>query len=393
MMKILHTSDWHLGHTLFGFDRHEEQRIVLDKIAETVVKERPDAMLVCGDVFDSPQPSAKAQRLLADTIWEIHSAVPDTTIVITAGNHDSATRHEIFRTPWRECGVTVVGIPPRADSSPDDFIVEVPGRGWIIAVPYFSRGFEPVSFQRLSDRVGELNTASLPVVMMAHLSVAGADYRGHDDIDPLTIGGIECCRPSELGTGFDYCALGHIHLSQTIRGADTTMRYCGTPLPISFDEPTRHTVSLVEIDRHCATPRISEIEIPSPVPLVSIPAEGYTSWDEALDALRRFPSDTEAYIRLNVEQRSPLPPDAIAMARHLAAEKACRFCLCNYRRPESSGDAGNPDGQMGVHEFRDMPPEEIARRYATSTGRQFTPDMETMLAETMRRIETRKRTD
>lgn len=97
-MKILHTADWHLGQSLYGFDRLDEQRRFLGQLCEVVAEERPDAMVVAGDVFDISMPSAAAQRVYAEGLLAIHAAVPEMVIVIVAGNHDSASRLEIYRT-------------------------------------------------------------------------------------------------------------------------------------------------------------------------------------------------------------------------------------------------------------------------------------------------------
>ena len=108
-MKILHTSDWHLGHVLYGYDRTNEQHAMLDQMADIVEKHKPDLFLLCGDVYHTSQPSAAVQTMLTDGLVRIHNAYPEMTIVMTAGNHDSGTKHEIFKTPWRALGVYAIG--------------------------------------------------------------------------------------------------------------------------------------------------------------------------------------------------------------------------------------------------------------------------------------------
>jgi exonuclease SbcD len=95
-MKILHTSDWHLGHTLYGYDRQEEQQDMLQQILEITRKERPDAFLLSGDVYDIPQPSATSQKMFSEFMAKLHKAVPGMRIIVTAGNHDSGMRTEAF---------------------------------------------------------------------------------------------------------------------------------------------------------------------------------------------------------------------------------------------------------------------------------------------------------
>ena len=108
-MKILHTSDWHLGHTLYNYDRTEEQQAMLEQMVSIVEEQKPDVFLLCGDVYHTPQPSAAVQTMLSDGLVRIHEANPQMTIVMTAGNHDSGTKHEIFQTPWKALKVYAIG--------------------------------------------------------------------------------------------------------------------------------------------------------------------------------------------------------------------------------------------------------------------------------------------
>ena len=93
-MKILHTSDWHLGNTFHGNDRLEEHRHFFDWLLETLSDRQPDVMIVAGDIFDSPNPSASSESLFYDFLIKAANAVPGMQIVIIAGNHDSAGRLE-----------------------------------------------------------------------------------------------------------------------------------------------------------------------------------------------------------------------------------------------------------------------------------------------------------
>lgn len=161
-MKILHTSDWHLGHTLYNFDRTEEQRAMLQQMIQLVKVERPDVFLLCGDVYHTSQPSAAVQTLFTNALVKIHEAHPEMSIIITAGNHDSGTKHEIFRTPWRALNVYAIGSIDK--DRPDEHIIEIPGKGYIVAIPYVHERNIPAGFfQRLLDEVNDRNTAGLPV--------------------------------------------------------------------------------------------------------------------------------------------------------------------------------------------------------------------------------------
>ena len=414
-MKILHTSDWHLGHTLYNYDRTEEQRAMLEQMVSIVEEQKPDVFLLCGDVYHTPQPSAAVQTMLSDGLVRIHEANPQMKIVMTAGNHDSGTKHEIFQTPWKALKVYAIGQLGKAANKreqnharmesaeheqarlkgkedQDEHIIEVPGKGWIVAVPYANeRNIPEGFFQQLLDRVAEKNTENLPVVMTAHTTVKGCDFTGHDHATErlrvgeqssgiYSVGGIDSLELDEMGEGYDYLALGHIHHEQFVHSGKHNVRYSGTPLPVSFDENFTHSVSIVEISQHGETPAVKVIEIQNPHPLVTLPTVGLATWEEAKELLSKFPDDIPAYIRLNVEIEDFLPVEANAEAASLAKEKQCRFCCINAKRKAVRQD----DVQvLTVQEFQAEKPIEIARRYAEYEGISFDEEMQTMFNEVM----------
>ncbi len=379
-MKILHTSDWHLGHNLYGYDRTEEQTAMIQQIIDIVRREKPDAFLLSGDVYHTAQPSAAVQTMFTDAIVKIHDAHPDMTIVITAGNHDSGTKHEIFRTPWQALKVYSIGNLDK--EHPENHIVEVPGKGYIIAIPYcYERSIPEGFFQDLEDEVMRRNEAAdslLPVVLMAHTTVKGCDFKGHDNATEYTVGGIDSLDISDLGDGYDYLALGHIHHEQWIRGGHHRIRYSGSPLAVSFDESYEHSVSIVTIEQHNDEVKLEKIMIENPRPLVSLPSEGTASWEEAKQLLTDFPADIPAYIRLNVEIDDFLPVAANQEAENLTKDKACRFCLINAKR---KAKAQAEQKAMTVQEFQSESPIDIARRFAEDSGIEFDEDMTDMFKE------------
>lgn len=378
-MKILHTSDWHLGHTLYNYDRTEEQQAMLLQMVSIVEEQKPDVFLLCGDVYHTPQPSAAVQTMLADGLVRIHETRPEMTIVMTAGNHDSGTKHEIFQTPWKALKVYAIGQLEK--NHLDEHIIEVAGQGYIVAVPYANeRNIPEGFFQQLLDRVAERNVENLPVVMTAHTTVKGCDFRGHDHATELTVGGIDSLELEYMGEGYDYLALGHIHHGQFVHSGKHNVRYSGTPLPVSFDENFMHSVSIVEIGRHGETPAVKEIEVQNPHPLVTLPTEGLATWEEAKTLLGKFPDDIPAYIRLNVEIEDFLPVEANAEADGLTEGKLCRFCCINAKRKAVGQDAVKV---LTVQEFQEEKPIEIARRYAEYEGISFDEDMQAMFNEVM----------
>ena len=386
-MKILHTSDWHLGHTLYNYDRTEEQKAMLDQMVNIVKEEQPDVFLLCGDVYHTSQPSAAVQTMFTNALVQIRDANPGMTIVITAGNHDSGSKHDIFRTPWKALKVYTVGCIDA--SQKEELVVEVPGKGYVIAVPYVNERNMPKGlFQELIDIVGEKNAYNLPVVMMAHTTVRGCDFAGHDNASEYTVGGIDSCDLDEMGSGYDYLALGHIHHGQFIHSGKHNVRYCGSPIPVSFDEMYKHSVSIVEVAKHGEKPTIKEIEINPHRPLVTLPIEGVATWEDAKDLLKNYPNDIDAYIRLNVEVDDLLPADANAEAQMICEEKNCKFCVINSRRLNKNRTEARI---MSVQEFKAEDPIGIAQRYAQDMEKEFDDDMRKLFYETLAAIKEEER--
>lgn len=381
-MKFIHTSDWHLGHSLYNYDRQEEQEDMLRQIVKIVSNEQPDIFLLCGDIYHTAQPPAATQRLFADTIADLHLACPEMKIFITAGNHDSASRHDIFNRPWRALNVTTVGAVDAGDL--DSMIFEVPGKCYVIAVPYcHERNMPDDLFIKLTDRTAELNKDRLPVIMTAHTAVTGSDFKGHDQTTEINVGGIDCMAIRDFGEGgekYDYLALGHIHRAQTLRGSCGRIRYSGTPLPVSFDEDYPHSISMVELSECGEEPIIREIPISNCHPLITLPSEGYASFEETLELLKGFPDDIEAYIRLNVEITDFLPHMTRENAEAATRDKKCRFCHINVVR-KTAVENNEQLCNMSVGEFKELSPLEIAGMFAEEKGGILDNELKELLSE------------
>ena len=388
-MKILHTSDWHLGHTLYNYDRTEEQMVMLLQMVDIVKKHKPDVFLLCGDVYHTAQPSAAVQTMFTEALVGIRDANPDMTIVVTAGNHDSGTKHEIYRTPWRALKVHTIGNLNK--EAIDEHIIEVPGKGFIVAVPYCNERNVPEGFfASLMDVVKERNTDGLPIVMTAHTTVKGCDFVGHDNATEYVVGGIDTMDIAQFGDGYDYLALGHIHHAQFVHTGKHNVRYSGTPIAVSFDENYSHSVSIVEIDGHNDKPKVDTIEIENPRPLVTLPTEGVATWEEAKQLLADFPNDIPAYIRLNVEIDDFLPVEATAEANALTEGKDCCFCHINAKRKLTKQTEAKV---LTVQEFQMEEPIDIAKRYAEDIGVTFDEEMAVLFDETLRMIMDDSRND
>lgn len=371
-MKILHTSDWHLGHTIYNYDRTEEQTDMLNQIVEIVNNEKPDLFLLCGDVYHTAQPSASVQTMFVNALMNIHNANPEMTIVITAGNHDSGSRHEIFSAALETMKIYTIGNLTKENF--DKHIIEIPNKGYVIAIPYtHERNIPEGFFQQIIDYTIKQNTNNLPIIMSAHTTVKECDFSGHDHASEYTVGGIDAFDINQMGEGYDYLALGHIHHEQFVHSGRHNVRYSGSPIQISFDENYPHSISIIEIDKHGDSPNTKKIEINNINPLVTLPTKGFTTWEEAKELLQNFPNDSRAYIRLNIEIEDFIPVDANATAINIANTKQCKFCYINAKRKTQINS--EEISTMTIEEFQNESPINIVKRYTKDTNTIFNDEM------------------
>lgn len=388
-MKILHTSDWHLGHLLYNDSQELAQRDMLDQLTKMVASEEPDAILISGDVYDTTQPSATVQQMFSDAIVGFHNAHPATTIICIAGNHDSSSKHMIFHTPWEALGVHMVGSITK-EAELDDYIFEVKDKGFVVAVPFAADRFMPDGvFATLSERVAARNTNNLPVFLMAHLAVSGCDFRGHDQVDEegKNIGGLNCMKVDVFGTDYDYVALGHIHKQQCLDDQKRVW-YSGTPIAVSFDEVyhgNRHGALLVECSRHGEQPQVKLLGIESKQPLVNIPAEGSVCWEEAKKLLTAYPADIPSLLRLNVEVDKHQPAGANDEARAIieVGKKACKLCFVNYQRKKVEPKDGTTEVSKTYTptEIKNLSVVEAAKLYFDAKSGGFDKELQDLFEE------------
>ena len=382
MMKIIHTSDWHLGQNFFNYDRSDDHESMIRQLIDLVQTEEPDALVIAGDIFDVATPNTTVQKRFAESVVKIHDARPYMTIVCISGNHDSASRHEIHQTPWEALNVQMIGKANMTEM--DENIISINGKGWIVAIPYTNeRRLNDEFYSRLEAAIKEKTAEELPIVSVGHAAITGCDHTGHDIMNGRFVGGIEYTGLDELGTVYDYIALGHIHKAQTF--GNGRARYCGTPLPVSFDEVRsgyEHSFSIVEIEAHGSVPSIRTVDVECPHPLVSIPSEGHAPWKDVIAELKKFPSDIEAYIRLNVllKDSEQMPFDKERQIEEAMAGKAARYAVTNPTRESlvSEERRQNAMNAITVEELQKLDPITVLKGYAERLGYTFSDKFQEM---------------
>jgi exonuclease SbcD len=327
-MKFIHTADWHIGQKFYDNDRTQEHIKFFEWLKETIKKYSPDALLISGDVFDVANPSSESQSLFYNFLAQTTFENPFLQIIITAGNHDSASRLEAPSDVMRHIRTYIVGNVKKdteGNVDYDSMIIRIKDSeskdiGFVLAVPFlrasdyvynvdndnYSQGISDF-YSNLSARIKEINTESLPVVAMGHLHVGGAVI---SDSERIIKGGIEVVDKSIFDSFFDYTALGHIHKAQTIGGSDN-VRYSGSILPLSFSEKNyNHKVILVEIDEEL---NIKELPIPRFIDLERIGTnDNPIPKDEVLSKIGKLPNKDDdsgpaPYLEINVLFDSPDP--------------------------------------------------------------------------------------
>lgn len=269
-MKILHTADWHIGQTFFGYERTDEHEAFLDWLITQITEQEIDVLLIAGDIFDVANPSAQAQKQFYRFIKTATDRNPRLQIVIIAGNHDSAARLETPIPLLEEMNTYIKGVIKRDQSGQidtDDLIIGLKDRNgirqaWCMAIPYLRQGdYPPVEttgnayaagvknmYETVYQKVLERKTANEAIIAMGHLQAANCCLSDDDDCERLLIGGLEGVSADTFNSGITYTALGHIHREQCV-GKQSTIRYAGSPLPMSFaEENYKHGVILIEIE-------------------------------------------------------------------------------------------------------------------------------------------------
>ncbi|MDE0309750.1 MAG: exonuclease SbcCD subunit D C-terminal domain-containing protein [Acidiferrobacterales bacterium] len=284
-IKFLHTSDWHIGRTLYGKRRFAEFENFFAWLVETVKENSIDVLLVAGDIFDNATPSNRAQEIYYDLLHQA-AASKCRHIVIIGGNHDSPTFLDAPKSLLKSLNVHVVGsITP--DTPEDEVLVlsdeqNLP-EAIVCAVPYLrdrdirtaipgesikDKGKNLIEgIRRHYQRVGQVAeekrrtlNVDVPIVGMGHLFAAGGKVEDGDGVRELYVGSLAHVSGGIFPKCFDYVALGHLHIPQRV-GQQETIRYCGSPLPMGFGEAGQQkVVCMVEFEG--TAPSVTQIEIP-----------------------------------------------------------------------------------------------------------------------------------
>lgn len=319
-MKILHTADWHLGQTLHGVPRTIEHAAFLSWLLSTLESEEVDALVVAGDVFDSANPSPNAQEAYYGFLAECRRRMPELSIAIVGGNHDSPERLDAPRSILDAIRISVSGGLPRGASGELDLeraLVPLFDRdrqigAWLLAVPFLRRQDLPAPTDEspdaltadLEDAHGRLVAGHRTLYQALTRAAKARRARGQALIatgHAYMVGGVvselserkiqagnQHALPADIFPDeLAYVALGHLHRAQPIGGREN-VRYSGSPIPLSLAEKGyEHQVLLLEIggDRLRS---LRPVFVPRTIDLLTVP-EVHAPLVQVLERLRELP--------------------------------------------------------------------------------------------------------
>ena len=276
-MKILHTSDWHLGQNFMGKSREEEHNSFLTWLLEIIENKNINVLIVAGDIFDTATPPNYALELYYNFLTKLSLSSCD-NIIITAGNHDSIATLKAPKQLLQALNIHVITSGDKNENEVIKIFNQKKLEGIICAVP-FLRDYvvrQAMSSETLNDKeyllsqgIKEhyknvykearklLNGKEIPIIATGHLTTVGS--KTSESEREIYIGGRLDIDSDFLGKYFDYVALGHLHINQKV--GSEHIRYSGSPIPLSFSESTsQKKVNIVEFENKVI--KVVELEIP-----------------------------------------------------------------------------------------------------------------------------------
>lgn len=377
-MRLLHTSDWHLGHTLKEVPREHEHQAFLAWLLETCAREAPDVLVITGDVFDSATPPASAERMWFELLAAARRQRPEMDIIAIAGNHDSPARLGASASVLRELGVHVIGGLPRTHDGGldlDRILISVAGgRGLVAAVPFLrpidvpADAEDPLAlvYGEVIEAARARRRADQALVVLGHLYVTGAEPSLLSE-RRISVGGQESASLRLFPADVSYVALGHMHRAQRV-GRDT-IRYAGAPIALSLDEAGyRHQVVVVDF----AGGEVSEIrsvDVPQVVDIVRIPTRGEAPLVEVLEAIEALPArlpgtdPARPYLEIAVALDRPEPRLRTLIEAALDGKRPRLVQL----RAERTGDGAALGDRVNAQRLAELDPRDVfARLWARS---------------------------
>ena len=402
-LRLLHTSDWHLGQTLHNYERGYEHQRFLDWLLDTLVAEQVDVLLVAGDVFDNANPSAASQKQLYVFLQQARARRPALQLIVIAGNHDSAGRLEAPAPLLAGYGTHMLGHIVRDEAGQIDLermLLPLTGasgdiEAWCLAVPFLRPGDVPklpagsgqdaylggiaMLYRQLADLALARRAPGQAIVAMGHCHMVGGEM-SNDSERRIVIGGTEMLPSGIFDPAIAYAALGHLHLAQEV-GKQRHVRYSGSPIPLSFAEVNyRHQVLCIDLAGE-QLQGVRTIDVPRAVPLLRVPDKPAPVAEvlaqlAALD-LPDAPAEAQPFLEVRVRLDAPEPGLRTRIEAALDG-KPVRLAKIET----SSAARSTAIESMTLDQLGQLQPDEIFRRlYQQKFGKEAPPEQLSARAE------------
>ncbi|MDR2286102.1 MAG: exonuclease SbcCD subunit D C-terminal domain-containing protein [Prevotellaceae bacterium] len=377
MLKVFHTADWHIGQNFYGYDRKDEHLCFFKWLKKQVNEQSPDVLIIAGDVFDTPNPSAESQKIYYRLLREITAENPCLHIIIIAGNHDSAARLEAPSPLLEEMNVIIKGVIKRKQDGEidcNDLLIPIVKNGetlaWCVAVPYLRQGDYPpaenhtkgieLMYEALYTELEKIRTPEQAVIVTGHLQAREACLSEKDRSERTIIGGLECVSTDIFANrDIAYVALGHLHRHQTVAGYEN-IQYAGSPLPMSFAEKYyEQGINLVKFNGN-KIETVERIPFEPPVKLLSLPFEP-RPLNEVLNEINKLPDGEitarSPYLEVKVLLTQPEPSIRYRIENALNG-KSVRLASTVSHRFDSNE---SPAKKIEYDDLKEIDPVEIAQ--------------------------------
>ncbi|ROM94697.1 MULTISPECIES: exonuclease SbcCD subunit D C-terminal domain-containing protein [Pseudomonas] len=382
-MRLFHTSDWHLGQNLHGQERDFEHACFLDWLLRQLTHEKPDVLLIAGDIFDTVNPPVKAQERLYDFIVSAHEQNANLTIVMIAGNHDSGSRIELPAPLMRRLRTHALGRVLWLDDGQLDverLLLPLPDakgkvKAWCLALP-FLRPAEVTGAQLGDDYlrgIGQVHEWLIAaannkrkkgqaLIAISHAHMAGGSV-SEDSERSLIIGNAEALPASLFGPSISYVALGHLHKPQKVNGEER-IRYSGSPIPLSFSEiGYQHQILDITLDGEALVkveprliPRAVNLQRLGPAPLADLLVQLKDLPD--IDLLADVQRQPWLEVRVRLDEPQPDLRHQVETALQGKAVRLVRIAA-EYA---GNGGAGSADDGNALVELDQLSPQELFSR-------------------------------
>lgn len=379
-MKILHTSDWHLGQKFISWEREEEHALALDWLVATIEKEQVELLIIAGDVFDIGNPPSSSRALYYNflkRLWKTSCR----HIVITGGNHDSPQMLDAPREILQILNVYIIG---KATEDPTDEIIVLKNEkgereAVVAAVPFLrdqdlkravsgETGKDRIEkikegilahYERVGEAADNFKKDKIPLIVTGHLNVTG--HEASHQQDNIYLGNVENIRADQFPELFNYVALGHIHRPQSI--GFEKVRYSGSLIPLSFSETKDDkSVTLILFEKNIIK-KIEEIKLPIFRRLKTI--EGSLEYvQERLEKLHHdYQEGLPSWVEVIVDSDT-LIPNLSSQLQDFTKDFNLEILKTRHRTSRYSLSE-----QLTHEELDDLAPIDVFRKKCETTGR------------------------